>query len=204
MRQQLNSAHAGHDAAHLASHTAGHATLLAPLHLAPVEARGHAPISAATSGNLAANRRRFSVRPPRRFALAGSGRLATSQRRALKGARSRHRSSAATSRPPPIMATRRHSFASGRQWQASMCPIWCASASENSILISGWRLRLQGVALVQSGAYLGSLRRPTTSLLFFSRAMSRAVLPSSVRIDGSAPPWRRRLAITRRPWAAAQ
>ena len=52
-------------------------------------------------------------------------------------------------------------------------------------------------------AYRGSLSKATTSLLPLTRASSRAVSPSLSRSVGSAPRSRRRLAIARRPLAAA-
>ena len=145
-------------------------------------------------------RRRLPVRPPRRFALAR-------QPSKNSEARAVWRLSLGTELvrgelpvaphgdPPPFVRHRQanagpHMLTTAR---ARMCPRRRAAALA---------ARSRSLALLWRRAYLGSLRRATTSFWPHRRAMSRAVSPSLVRSDGSAPFWRRRLTIARWPWSA--
>ena len=94
---------------------------------------------------------------------------------------------------PPPFVRHRQAIAVPRMLttaRARMCPRRRAAALA---------ARSRSLALLWRRAYLGSLRRATTSFLPYSRARSRAVLPYLSRSDGSAPFWRRRLTIARWP-----
>ena len=96
---------------------------------------------------------------------------------------------------PPPFVRHRQAIAVPRMLttaRARMCPRRRAAALA---------ARSRSLALLWRRAYLGSVRRATTSFLPNCRARSRAVLPSVSRSDGSAPFWRRRLTIARWPSA---